>query len=78
MVDKSALDELINKINDLVKNSPIQDVQSNARAIISGWFASHNLVTREEFDAQIQVLRRTQDKLRHLEQQISELEKKSD
>ena len=78
MVDKSALDELINKINDLVKNSPIQDVQSNARAIISGWFASHNLVTREEFDAQIQVLRRTQDTLRHLEQQMSELEKKSD
>ena len=78
MVDKKVLDELMNKINNLVKNSPIQDVQRNVRAVLSGWFASHNLVTREEFDAQVEVLRRTQDKLRHLEQQISELEKKSD
>ncbi|MBT4386746.1 MAG: accessory factor UbiK family protein, partial [Betaproteobacteria bacterium] len=34
---------------------------------------SHNLVTREEFDAQVEVLRRTQDKLHELERQITEL-----
>ena len=75
MVDKKVLDELINKINDLVKNSPIQDVQKNVRAVLSGWFASHNLVTREEFDAQVEVLRRTQDTLRNLEQEIEALRK---
>ncbi|MDA1331423.1 MAG: accessory factor UbiK family protein [Proteobacteria bacterium] len=75
MIDKKVLDELINKINDLVKNSPIQDVQRNVRAVLSGWFASHNLVTREEFDAQVEVLRRAQDRLRTLEQRIEELHK---
>ncbi|MDA0237254.1 MAG: accessory factor UbiK family protein [Proteobacteria bacterium] len=75
MIDKKVLDELINKINDLVKNSPIQDVQRNVRAVLSGWFASHNLVTREEFDAQVEVLRRAQDRLRTLEQCIEELHK---
>jgi ubiquinone biosynthesis accessory factor UbiK len=75
MVDKKVLDELINKINDLVKNSPIQDVQKNVRAVLSEWFASHNLVTREEFDAQVEVLRRTQDTLRNLEQEIEALRK---
>jgi len=30
-------------------------------------------VTREEFDAQVQVLRRTQDKLKDLEKQVADL-----
>ena len=62
MIEKKSLEELLNKINDLIKNSPVQDIQKNVRAVISSWFASHNLVTREEFDAQVEVLRRTQDK----------------
>jgi BMFP domain-containing protein YqiC len=51
----------------------VQDVQKNLRAMISSWFASHDLVTREEFDAQVQVLRRTQDKLKDLEKQVADL-----
>ena len=70
MIDKKSLEDLANKINDLIKKSPMQDVQKNIRAVISGWFASHDLVTREEFDAQVEVLRRTQDKLHKLEKEI--------
>ena len=73
MFDTKVMEDLISKINDLVKNSPVQDEKKNTRAVISGWLASHNLVTREEFDAQVEVLRRTQDKLHELERQITEL-----
>lgn len=73
MIDKKSLEDLSIKINDLIKKSPIQDVQKNIRAVISGWFASHDLVTREEFDAQVEVLRRTQDKLRKLEKEIEHM-----
>lgn len=73
MIDKKSLEDLANKINDLIKKSPMQDVQKNIRAVISGWFASHDLVTREEFDAQVEVLRRTQDKLHKLEKEIDRI-----
>ena len=75
MIEKKSLEELLNKINDLIKNSPVQDIQKNVRAVISSWFASHNLVTREEFDAQVEVLRRTQDKLQKLEMELERMDK---
>lgn len=75
MIEKKSLEELLNKINDLIKHSPVQDIQKNVRAVISSWFASHNLVTREEFDAQVEVLRRTQDKLHKLEMELERMDK---
>jgi BMFP domain-containing protein YqiC len=75
VIEKKSLEELLNKINDLIKNSPVQDIQKNVRAVISSWFASHNLVTREEFDAQVEVLRRTQDKLHKLEMELERMGK---
>jgi BMFP domain-containing protein YqiC len=75
VIEKKSLEELLNKINDLIKNSPVHDIQKNVRAVISSWFASHNLVTREEFDAQVEVLRRTQDKLHKLEMELERMDK---
>ena len=75
MIEKKSLEDLLNKINGLIKNSPVQDIQKNVGAVISSWFASHNLVTREEFDAQVEVLRRTQDKLHKLEMELERMDK---
>ena len=75
MVDKKSFEDLLNKINKLMNNSPVQDVQKNLRAIISAWLASHDLVTREEFDAQVEVLRRTQGKLRILQEEVERMNK---
>jgi len=75
VIDKKSLEDLLNKINELINNSPIQDIQNNMRSVISGWFASHDLVTREEFDVQVAVLRRTQDKLRKLEKELEQMGK---
>lgn len=52
------------------------DVESNFKAVLRNAFAEMDLVTREEFDVQTQVLHRTRAKLDKMEQQIAELEAK--
>lgn len=47
--------------------------QEDVRAILSGMIARSELVTREEFDAQVAVLRRTRAKLDALERELAAL-----
>ena len=58
----------------LVAASPAADIEKNARALMSGFFAKLDLVTREEFDIQAQVLLRTREKLKALEERVARLE----
>ena len=43
--------------------------------VMSGFFSKMDLVTREEFDVQAQVLARTREKLKDLEARVDALEK---
>jgi hypothetical protein len=54
-----------------------EDVEKNIRAALSATFTKLDLVTREEFDVQTQVLHRTREKLEALEQRVNELESKN-
>lgn len=47
--------------------------QEDLRAMLSGVIARSELVTREEFDAQVAVLRRTRAKLDALERELAAL-----
>lgn len=47
---------------------------SKLKAIVESNLRKLNLVTREEFDAQVSVLKRTREKVQQLEAQIKELE----
>ena len=51
-----------------------QEVERNVHAILQGVFARLDLVTRDEFDAQTAVLRRTREKVELLETAVSQLE----
>ena len=44
------------------------------RLVLESAFARMNLVTREEFDAQTLLLRRTREKLEELERLVAEME----
>lgn len=55
--------DLQSKVSELLKNSPARDVERNVRAMLSQGFSKLELVTREEFDAQTQVLVRTRQRL---------------
>jgi hypothetical protein len=50
-------------------------VQRNLRALLQTSFARLDLVTREEFDVQQQVLARTREKITVLEARLAKLEK---
>ena len=54
------------------------DVEKNIKTALSGMFSKLDLVTREEFDVQAQVLIRTREKLEALEQQVAELTEPQD
>ncbi|CAG9270397.1 accessory factor UbiK family protein [Paraburkholderia unamae] len=68
--------DLQSRVSDLLKNSPARDVERNVRAMLSQGFSKLELVTREEFDAQTQVLVRTRARLEELERRVAELEQK--
>ncbi|UAW64069.1 MULTISPECIES: accessory factor UbiK family protein [unclassified Mycoavidus] len=63
------------KISDLLKNSPVKDIEHNLKAMLTQGFAKLDLVTREEFDIQTQVLARTRAMLEELELRVAQLER---
>ena len=77
MIDTKFIDGLARKISDNVPSGVKglqQDLEKNIHTLLQGALAKLDLVTREEFDAQSQVLLRTREKLEQLEKTITELE----
>ena len=74
MLNNEKLSELSNKIREIVKDSPLPDIEKNIDALLKGMFTKMELVTREEFDVQTEVLKRTRQKLEELEKKLSEIE----
>ncbi len=74
MFSSDKINEISNKIREIVSGSPIADVEKNINALIKGALTKMELVTREEFDIQAEVLRNTREKLTLLEKKLIELE----
>lgn len=74
LINQKILDEISSKVNDLLAQSPVKDVEKNLRVMLSGVFSRMDLVTREEFDVQQEVLKRTREKLVALEERVAQLE----
>ena len=75
MLDPKILEDFGAKMSALLANSPAADLEKNAKALMSGLLGKLDLVTREEFDVQAQVLARTREKLKLLEARVEALEK---
>ena len=52
------------------------DIEKNLKAIITAGLAKMDLVTREEFDVQAELLARTRAALEKIKNQLAELEEK--
>jgi BMFP domain-containing protein YqiC len=74
MLESSKINEISNKIRDVVSSSPIADIEKNLNALLKSMFTKMELVTREEFEVQAEVLRNTRQKLELLEARLAELE----
>ena len=74
MLNPKLLDEMSARVSSLLAATPAGDIEKNMRAALAGPFAKLDLVTREEFDVQREVLTRTREKLGALEALVAELE----
>ncbi|ACT51824.1 accessory factor UbiK family protein [Methylovorus glucosotrophus] len=75
------LNDLSLKIKEISESSPLGDLEKNLNALLQGAFTKLELVSREEFDVQADLLRvarqqldEAQIKLEKMEQKLTELE----
>jgi BMFP domain-containing protein YqiC len=76
-MDPKIIDDLAKKVADSMPESlrSLQnDVEQNFKATLQAGLGRLDLVTRDEFDVQANVLKRTREKLRKLEERIAALE----
>ena len=69
-------DELAARISEVMAASPAKDIEKNMRAMLASFFSRLDLVTREEFDVQVQLLERARERLVQLEARLAEIERK--
>lgn len=74
MLSQKLFDEISNKISETIAASPAKDLEKNVRAMMAATFSKMDLVTREEFDIQQEVLAQTRAQLVALEARLQQLE----
>jgi hypothetical protein len=74
MLNSVFLQDLSNKIKELIKNSPAVDLDKNIHALIQGALTKMELISREEYDVQTEVLKHTREKLDALEEKLQTFE----
>jgi BMFP domain-containing protein YqiC len=73
-MNEKLLSELSARLAALAAANPAKDLEKNFRGLLSSVFTRLELVSREEYDVQAQVLARTREKLAALEARVAELE----
>ena len=73
-MNQKLLDDINEKLKAVMAQSPAADLERNLRAMLGAAFARLDLVSREEFDIQREVLARTRARLAELEKQVAALE----
>ncbi|EON14432.1 MULTISPECIES: accessory factor UbiK family protein [Pandoraea] len=74
MKPNEILQDMQAKVSEMLKQSPAKDIERNVKSLLNQGFTRLDLVTREEFDVQAQVLARTRERLEALEKRVAELE----
>ena len=77
MIDLGHIDELARRLGSLVPpglKEGREELQQNFKSVLQSGLGRLDLVTREEFDVQRQVLLRTREQLETLQRTVAELE----
>ena len=61
MTAKTLFEDLSERINEALRNSPAQDIEKNLRVLLASWFDRMDLVLREDFETQKRLLEQAQD-----------------
>ena len=67
--------DLQERLAGLLRNSPAGDLERNLRAFLGQTFQRLDLVTRDEFDAQLERMARLQERIARLEQALEDKER---
>ncbi len=70
------LDALQKNVSELIAKSPAADVERNVRGFMGQAFTKMDLVTREEFDIQADLLAQATTRANNLEKQLQALEQR--
>lgn len=73
-MNTQSMEELAERLRALLAQGPAADLDRNLRALLGHWFTRLDLVSREEFDIQREVLARTRARVAELERQLAALE----
>jgi hypothetical protein len=76
MLDPQLLETMSARISAALAATPAADIEKNLRAMLTAQFAKLDLVTREDFDVQKDLLVRAQARLAALEARLAEIEAK--
>ena len=68
------LGDIAARLAEAAANNPAREFEKNARAVLATAFAKLDLVTREEFDVQSEVLARARIRVAELEAKVAALE----
>jgi ubiquinone biosynthesis accessory factor UbiK len=74
MAGPKILEDIGAKLSELAATSPARDLEKNVKAMLGSAFTKLDLVTREEFEVQREVLTHTRARLTELERRVAELE----
>lgn len=70
MLNSKILDDISARLGEVIRNSPARDIEKNVRAMLGVMFNKLDLVTRDEFEVQAELLRRTRERLEALEARL--------
>lgn len=68
--------QIVDSLPQTAKNTQ-REIEKNVRAILQSAIGKLDLMSRDEFDAQVAVLKRTREKLEQMELAISQLEQQA-
>jgi ubiquinone biosynthesis accessory factor UbiK len=69
-----AINQFAGKFEQVLKNSPVSELEKNARQRVISQLAKHGLVTREEYEIQAAMLAKARAKLVELEAKLAALD----
>jgi len=71
---QAILQDLQNRLGDLMRSGPAADVERNVKAVVNQAFQKLDLVTRDELDAYAQALSGLKDRVAALEARLAAAE----
>lgn len=72
MEKQALLQDVQQRLAELLRSSPAADLERNVKALMAQTFQRMDLVTREEFDIQLEVVQRLRQRVEALEARLAE------